>query len=207
MISIHPPEPSGSKSSRDWSTDGDSMAVRKIITAENSLLRQKSKKVSRFGDALKALVDDMFDTLHVAHGVGLAAVQIGVLERVVVIEIPAEYDEEGKIVEPAESYVLVNPEVVKMRGEEEMEEGCLSVPGYRGLVKRAVDVTIKAQDLRGKPVRYRGDGLLAQAFQHEIDHINGVLYLDRLESTENLWAIREGEEEETEPVAAREGSA
>lgn len=183
------------------------MAVRKIITAENSLLRQKSKKVSRFGDALKALVDDMFDTLHVAHGVGLAAVQIGVLERVVVIEIPAEYDEEGKIVEPAESYVLVNPEVVKMRGEEEMEEGCLSVPGYRGLVKRAVDVTIKAQDLRGKPVRYRGDGLLAQAFQHEIDHINGVLYLDRLESTENLWAIREGEEEETEPVAAREGSA
>jgi peptide deformylase len=176
------------------------MAVRTIITAENPLLRQKSKKVNRFGDSLKALIQDMFDTLHAAHGVGLAAVQIGVLERVLVIELPAEYDDEGNIVEPMESFVLVNPEIVKMRGEEEMEEGCLSVPGYRGTVKRAVDVTIKGQDLRGKPVRYRGDGLLAQAFQHELDHLNGTLYLDRLESPEKLWAIREGEEE-TEAIA------
>ena len=182
------------------------MAVRTIVTAGNPLLRQKSKKVSRFGDSLKALVEDLFDTLHAAHGVGLAAVQIGVLERVVVIEIPAEYDEEGKLVEPAESYMLVNPEIVKMRGEEEMEEGCLSVPGYRGLVKRATDVTIKGQDLHGKPVRYRGDGLLAQAFQHETDHANGVLYLDRLESTDKLWSIREGEEEETQTIAAVETS-
>jgi len=181
--------------------DGDSMAVKTILTAENPLLRQKSKKVSRFGDALKALVQDMFDTLHAAHGVGLAASQIGVLERVFVVEIPAEYDDEGKLLEPAESYVLVNPEIVKMRGEEEMEEGCLSVPGYRGLVKRAVDVTIKGQDLGGKAVRYRGDDLLAQAFQHELDHLNGVLYLDRLESPDKLWAIRAGEEE-VETVAA-----
>jgi peptide deformylase len=178
------------------------MAVRTILTAENPLLRQKSKKVGRFGDSLRALVQDMFDTLHAAHGVGLAASQIGVLERVVVIEIPAEYDEEGKLVEPAESFVLVNPEIVKLHGEEEMEEGCLSVPGYRGLVKRAVDVTIKGQDLRGKPVRHRGEGLLAQAFQHETDHTNGVLYLDRLESPDKLWTIREGEEE-TETVAAK----
>jgi len=189
-------------------TDGDSMAVRMIVTAENPLLRQKSKKVSRFGDSLKALVQDMFDTLHEARGVGLAAVQIGVPERVVIIEIPAEYDDDGKLVEPAESYVLVNPEIVKMRGEEEMEEGCLSVPGYRGLVKRAVDVTIKGQDLRGKPVRYRGDGLLAQAFQHETDHVNGVLFLDLLESPDKLWSVRVGEEEEaSQAIAAREGSA
>jgi peptide deformylase len=176
------------------------MAVRTVLTAENPLLRRKSKKVNRFGDSLKALVQDMLDTLHAAHGVGLAAVQIGVLERVLVIEIPAEYDEEGNMVEPMESYALVNPEIVKMRGEEEMEEGCLSVPGYRGLVKRAVDVTIKGQDLRGKPVRYRGDDLLAQAFQHELDHLNGMLYLDRLESPDNLWVIREGEEE-TEAIS------
>jgi peptide deformylase len=108
------------------------MAVRPILTAENPLLRQKSKKVTRFGAALESLVQDLWDTLHVANGVGLAAPQIGVLQRVYVIEIPAEYDDDGKEVEPAEQYVLVNPEIVKMRGEEEMEEGCLSSPGIAG---------------------------------------------------------------------------
>lgn len=171
------------------------MAARPVITAENPLLRKKSKKVTRFGAALESLVQDMFDTLEAAQGVGLAAPQIGVLQRVFVIEIPAEYDEEGHEVTPAERYVLVNPEIVKRRGEEEMEEGCLSVPGYRGFVKRAVDVTIKGQDLRGKPVRYRGQDLLAQAFQHELDHLDGILYLDRIESADKLWQIPVGQEE------------
>ncbi|NLG49393.1 MAG: peptide deformylase, partial [Chloroflexi bacterium] len=172
------------------------MAVRPILTAENPLLRQKSKKVTRFGAALESLVQDLWDTLHVANGVGLAAPQIGVLQRVYVIEIPAEYDDDGKEVEPAEQYVLVNPEIVKMRGEEEMEEGCLSVPGYRGMVRRALDVTIKGQDIHGKPVRYRGQDLLAQAFQHELDHLDGILYLDRLESPDDLYRIRSVDEEE-----------
>ena len=172
------------------------MAVRPILTAENPLLRQKSKKVTRFGAALESLVQDLWDTLHVANGVGLAAPQIGVLQRVYVIEIPAEYDDDGKEVEPAEQYVLVNPEIVKMRGEEEMEEGCLSVPGYRGMVRRALDVTIKGQDIHGKPVRYRGQDLLAQAFQHELDHLDGILYLDRLESPDNLFRLQPEEEEE-----------
>ncbi len=169
------------------------MAIRPILTAEHPMLREKSKKVTRFGDALQRLVEDMFDTMHAAYGLGLAAPQIGVLQRVFVVEMPAEYDEDDNEIAPAEVYVLVNPEIVKTRGREEMEEGCLSVPGYRGLVKRATYVVIKAQDLDGREVRYRAEGLLAQAFQHELDHLDGVLYLDRLESPEKLYRIDERE--------------
>jgi peptide deformylase len=175
------------------------MAVKPILTAQDPLLRQKSKKVAHFGDALRKLVAEMFDTLHDAHGLGLAAPQIGVLQRVFIVELAAEYDEDGQEIAPLQSYVLVNPEIVKMRGEEEMEEGCLSVPGYRGAVIRATSVTIKGQDLRGKEVRYRGEDVLAQAFQHELDHLNGVLYLDRLESAEKLWRIQPRKVEEGEP--------
>lgn len=179
------------------------MAAKTILTAENPLLRQKSKKVRRFGQGLKDLVKDMFDTLHAAQGLGLAAPQIGVLQRLFIVEMPAEYDEEGHEVAPSASYVLVNPEIVKMRGEAEMEEGCLSVPGYRGLVRRATHVTIKGQDPDGRPIRYRAEGLLAQAFQHELDHLDGILYLDRLESPDKLWRIEVGEEEaEEEGVVA-----
>lgn len=186
------------------------MAVRRILTAEDPTLRKKSKKVSRFGDALKALIDDMFETMYAAHGLGLAAPQIGVLQRVFVIEMPAEHEEPdeegnpGREITPAQRYVLVNPEIVKTRGEEEMDEACLSIPGYRGLVKRATDVTIKGFDADGKPVRYRGYDLLAQAFQHELDHLDGILYLDRLESPDKLWRIEvvEEAEEAREPTPA-----
>ncbi len=180
------------------------MAVKPIVTAEDPRLRTKSKKVTQFGDSLKALVEDMFDSMYAANGLGLAAPQIGVMQRVLVIEMPAEYDEDDREVEPARRYVLVNPEIVKMRGEEEMDEGCLSVPGYRGLVKRATQVTIKGQDLRGKQVRYRGEDLLAQAFQHELDHLDGVLYLDRLESPDKLFPVSatEAESEEAESETA-----
>lgn len=181
------------------------MAVKPIVTAEDPRLRTKSKKVTQFGDSLKALVEDMFDSMHAANGLGLAAPQIGVMQRIFVIEMPPEYDEDDREVEPARRYVLVNPEIVKRRGEEEMEEGCLSVPGYRGLVKRATQVTIKGQDLRGKPVRYRGEDLLAQAFQHELDHLDGILYLDRLEGPDKLFPIHVSEEmasEEAESEAA-----
>ena len=165
------------------------MAIREIITAENPLLRKKSVKVRQFNENIGELVNDMFDTLHAANGLGLAAPQIGVLQRVFIVELPAEYDEEGNEIEPLESYVLINPEIVRRRGEEEMEEGCLSVPGYRGIVTRSTRVTVKAQDLEGHPVRYRAEGLLAQAFQHENDHLDGVLYIDRLDDVEKLWRI------------------
>ena len=165
------------------------MSVRSIVTVENRLLRKKSKKVTRFGDSLRELVKDMFDSMHAAGGLGLAAPQIGVLQRVFIVEMPAELDENGTEISPARRYVLVNPEMVWMRGKEEMEEGCLSVPGLRGLVRRATSVTIKGKQLQGKPVRYRANDLLAQAFQHELDHLDGILYLDRLESAGKVWRI------------------
>ena len=176
------------------------MTLCTIVTAENPLLRKKSKKVRRFGDDLKGLVKDMFDTMHAYSGLGLAAPQIGVLQRVFIVELPPEVDENDKVIAPAEQYVLVNPEIVRRRGEQEMEEGCLSVPGYRGLIKRATLVTIKGQDVNGKRVRYRATELLAQAFQHENDHLDGILYLDRLESPDKLWRIPVDQEEETEMV-------
>lgn len=182
------------------------MTARTILTASNSLLRKKSKKVSRFGGAFVGLVSDLFDTLHAAGGLGLAAPQIGVLQRVFVIELPAEYDEEGKLVSPSESYVLVNPEIIRRDDEEVMEEGCLSVPGYRGKVKRSTSVTIKGLDGRGRPVRYRAEGLLAQAFQHESDHLDGVLYLDLLQSPDDLWPLKPEETPETAMVAQTLGS-
>lgn len=170
------------------------MATRPILTAENPLLRTRSKKVTRFGDGLRDLVRDMFDSMHAASGLGLAAPQIGVLQHVFIVDLPAEVDDEGNEIAPPRRYVLVNPELARVRGEEEMEEGCLSVPGYRGLVRRATDVTIKGQDLRGKPVRHRARGLVAQAFQHELDHLNGILYLDRIEAAEKLWRLEPEEE-------------
>jgi peptide deformylase len=182
------------------------MAVRPIVTAEDPRLRTKSKRVTSFGDSLKALVDDMFGSMYAANGLGLAAPQIGVMQRVFVVELPAEYDEAGRDVEPVQRYVLVNAEIVKRRGEEEMDEGCLSVPGYRGLVKRATQVTIKGQDLRGKPVRYRGEDLLAQAFQHELDHLDGILYIDRLEGPDKLWRIEPEGATETEEAESEVGS-
>lgn len=178
------------------------MAVRRILTAEDPTLRAKSKKVTRFGESLQRLVEDMFDTLDEAHGLGLAAPQIGVLQRVFIVSMPPEYDEDDREIAPAQDYVLVNPEFVKMRGEEEMDEGCLSVPGYRGVVKRATDVTIKGQDVDGRPVRYRASGLLAQAFQHEYDHLDGILYLDRLESPDKLYRVVPREEYDEVPEAA-----
>lgn len=178
---------------------GVRMSAQPIVTAENPLLRRKSKKVTRFGDGLRKLVSDMFDSMHAAAGLGLAAPQIGVLQRVFIVEMPPEIDEDGQEISPPTRYVLVNPEIVRMRGEEEMEEGCLSVPGFRGLVKRATSVTIRGKQLRGKPVRYQASDLLAQAFQHELDHLDGILYLDRLESADKLWRV-DTHPEEVSPV-------
>ena len=174
------------------------MAIRAIVTSENPLLREKSKKVSRFGADLQRLVDDMFDTLYAAHGLGLAAPQIGVLQRVFIVEMPEEVDDDGKVVAPGEQYVLVNPEIIRSRGAEEMDEGCLSVPGYRGTVTRATEVLIKGYDESGKSVRYKAEGLLAQAFQHELDHLDGILYLDRLASPDKLYRVEAGQEEAEE---------
>lgn len=167
------------------------MAVRPIIQADNPLLRQKSKKVRRFGQALQNLIDDMVETMHAAHGLGLAAPQIGVLQQVIVIQLPKNEDDpqSGKL------YVFCNPEIVKAVGEEESEEGCLSVSGFVGDVRRAAVVTVKGLDQHGRKIRIKAEGLLARAFQHEIDHINGVLYIDRVDSPEKIRRL--------EPVEAQ----
>jgi peptide deformylase len=176
------------------------MAVRPIVQADNPLLRKKSKKVKRFGRALQNLIDDMVETMHAVHGLGLAAPQIGVSQQVIVIQLPEDEEDpqSGKL------YVLCNPEIVKTAGEEEIEEGCLSVPGFAGDVRRAAVVTVKGLDRHGKKIRIKAEGLLARAFQHEIDHINGTLYIDRVDSPEKIRRIVPVEEQEPQEVAQEE---
>jgi peptide deformylase len=143
--------------------------------------------VRNIDEAIQRLIDDMVETMHEAQGVGLAAPQIGVSLRVIVIELPDE-----------EMLALVNPQIVKRSGERLVVEGCLSVPGYRGEIKRSLKVTVKGLDRRGREVRLKGEGLLAQAFEHEIDHLNGVLYIDYLEGMDKLFKV--GAEAETPEI-------
>lgn len=154
------------------------MAVIPIKVLPAPVLRKKAKKVSIIDRSMLKLVADMIDTMHSAHGAGLAAPQIGVSLRVIVVAEPDE-----------EPVCLINPEIVRMGAEEIMEEGCLSVPGYRGELKRCISVTVKGLDTGKKPIRLKAEGLLAQALQHEIDHLNGILFIDRLESPEKLKKV------------------
>jgi peptide deformylase len=170
----------------------DAMAIRPILTAEATILRERTKKVSTFDASLHRLLDDMLETMRDAPGVGLAANQIGVPLQVAVIEI------EGQITE------LVNPAVVRASGEQIDWEGCLSIPGFVAETARHAKVTVKGRDRHGREFRVKGEELFARALQHEIDHLNGVLYIDHLESLEELVRVREHDEAEeaTEETAA-----
>jgi peptide deformylase len=151
----------------------------------NPILRQKAKKIHRFEPGLARLVEDMFATLHAADGLGLAAPQIAELIRLCVIA----YDDPqtGR----HHRLALANPEIVEAAGTQRGTDGCLSIPGYYGVnVRRAARVVVKAQDVRGKPQRVRAEGLLAWVLQHENDHLDGILYLDRLDSPDDLRVIR-----------------
>lgn len=157
------------------------MTVRPLTTFPEVVLRQKAKDVEHFDQDLKILVEDMVETMREAPGVGLAAPQIGVSKRIIVVEFGDEYDETV----PNQLYVLINPDIIKksnatLRGI----EGCLSVPGLVGEVERASAVTVVGQDIKGKKVKIRAQGWLARIFQHEIDHVNGLLYTDR---ADNIW--------------------
>jgi peptide deformylase len=154
------------------------MAVRDIRVLPDPVLRQKAKKVTKLDESVQRLIDDMIETMRAAPGVGLAAPQVGVSLRIAVIEIPG-----------SEVMVLINPEIVKVQGERLVQEGCLSVPGYQGELKRSVWVKVKAQDRRGRNIRLKGEGLLAQALEHEIDHMNGIVYVDRMEGPDKLWKL------------------
>jgi peptide deformylase len=153
------------------------MAVLPIRTLPDPVLKQKAKKISGIDPSVKKLIENMIETLEDANGVGLAAPQVGVSLRMVIIWLPEE---------DAQPIVLINPEIVKKSGEREINERCLSIPGYSGLVKRAVSVTAKGRNENWKEVRIKGDELLAQALEHEIDHLNGVLFVDHLESPDKL---------------------
>jgi peptide deformylase len=154
------------------------MAIIPIRVVPEPVLRQKSKRVKNIDGSIRKLVGDMIETMHAAPGVGLAAPQVGVPLRVIVIGMPE-----------AEEIVLINPEIVRKSGERLVTEGCLSVPGYFGEIKRSQRVTAKGKDLSGKEIRIKAEELLAQALEHEIDHLNGVLYIDHLESTDKLHKI------------------
>lgn len=159
------------------------MAVLQIRIAPDPVLRQKATRVKSVDASVRRLIADMRETMNSASGVGLAAPQVGVPLRVIVISIP-----EG------EEFALINPEVIKKKGERTVNEGCLSVPGYVGEIKRAESITVKGRDENGREVRIKADDLLAQALEHEIDHTNGILYIDMLENTDKLRKI---EPEET----------
>jgi len=152
------------------------MAILPIRTVPEPVL--KSKRVKNIDGSVRKLAADMIETMHAASGVGLAAPQVGVPWRVIVIGMPGEED-----------FVLINPEVVRRSGERLVTEGCLSVPGYFGEIQRAQRVTVKGKDLSGKETRIKAEELLAQALEHEIDHLNGVLYIDHLESTDKLHKV------------------
>jgi len=155
------------------------MAVIPIRVLPDPVLRQKSKRVRIIDSSIQKLINDMIETMHTVPGrVGLAAPQVGVSLRVFVIGIPGEED-----------IALINPEIVRRTGERLVEEGCLSIPGYVGQIKRAVSVKVKGHDQNGKEIRIKANELLAQALEHEIDHLNGVLYIDSLESMDKLYRI------------------
>jgi len=177
------------------------MSVRQIVFSNKPVLHEPSRRVRRIDERVKELIDDMIVTMREANGVGLAAVQVGVPERVVVIEVPVPHEEEEERQEPLETelYVLVNPEVVQASDElEEGIEGCLSIPGWVGEVERHHMVVVEAIDRQGRTVRLEAEGLLARVLQHEIDHCEGMLFIDRIEDLEKIWPVEEGTEEEAE---------
>jgi peptide deformylase len=172
------------------------MVVRSILQGNEPVLRQKAKKARDFGPSLQALIEDLVETMRAAPGIGLAAPQIGVPLQIAVIELPQAEEEEGNR-DPYRGKLIVicNPEIVKSWGEEEGQEGCLSLPEYVGEVKRAARVTVKARNRRGKEIRLRAEGLMARVLQHEIDHLSGKLFIDRVESLEKLHRLEPSDEE------------
>jgi len=147
--------------------------IHPIVKYGDPVLETPTEPVEKFDDELQTLVADMFESMYAAQGVGLAAPQIGLGKRVTVIDVTNGKNPEGKI-------VCVNPEIIHSEGEQREEEGCLSIPGFRGHVLRPRFVTVRAQDASGKEFEMRGEGLLARAFCHEIDHLNGILFITHL---------------------------
>jgi peptide deformylase len=155
------------------------MAVRQVRQQPDAILRKKAKKVPAIDGSIQRLINDMVETMQKENGVGLVAPQVGVSLRVAVLQMPEE-----------EPFAIINPKIVRRSGEREVMEGCLSVPGYQGEIRRSVSVTVKGLDRKGKAIRIKATGLMAQALEHEIDHLNGVLYIDYIESEDKLYKLK-----------------
>ena len=167
------------------------MAILEIATLPDPVLRRKAKKITTFDKELQTLIDNMVETMRKAPGVGLAAPQVSISSRLVVIEY-GEEDEDGKETSPKKLYAVINPEIVQMSEEvENGVEGCLSIPGIVGEVERATKITVKGLNRFGKPVKITAEGWLARIFQHEIDHLEGILFPDR---ATRVWKPKEDEE-------------
>ncbi len=161
------------------------MTVKEIVTLPQAILRHKAHKVSNFGPDFQSLVDDMGETMRVAPGVGLAAPQVDESIRLIVVEFGDEENEET----PPKLYVIANPEITRSSQDTLVgTEGCLSIPGIQGDVERFVTVTVKGLNRQGRPMTVKAKGWLARIFQHEIDHLDGILFVDR---AEKLWQAEE----------------
>lgn len=147
--------------------------IHDIVKYPDPVLAKRGEDVTEFGEDLKTLVEEMFESMYAAHGIGLAAPQIGLSKRLTVIDVNFKKD-------PADKLVLVNPEIIEREGKQFEEEGCLSLPEIREKVTRAAKVKVRAQNVEGEWFEVEGEELLARAFQHEIDHLDGVLFIDRL---------------------------
>jgi len=180
------------------------MSDLEILTVDDrqqlGVLRSKSRKIQKVTPRLAAFAQQMLETMRQANGVGLAAPQVGVLQRFFVAELPEDAENDR----PRQTFILFNPEVVKGWGEQVGYEGCLSIPGYVGEVARYEQVTAKGLDEKGRPVRHKLQGYLARVFQHEIDHLDGILYTDRLTDPGTFQPVEVGQEEAAELEAAAE---
>lgn len=159
------------------------MAVRPVRIYGDPVLRARTREVTDFDDSLRQLITDMYDTMKVYNGVGLAANQVGVGQRVLVVDVPIDDERRDR-------FALVNPVLSDPVGAETGEEGCLSIPGIYEDVRRALRVTLKAQDEHGKPIERTVEGYLARAIQHEVDHLDGVLFIDRLSALKRQFLKR-----------------
>lgn len=181
-----------------------SMTIRKIRVIDDPVLRRKAKKVEKITPEIRELIADMIETMRDAPGVGLAAPQVGVSERVIVVEYAEENDNEDENNEPPKKklYAIVNPEIIWASDEKVGgTEGCLSIPGWVGDVARHEAVAVKGLNRSGQKIKLNLEGWLARIFQHEIDHLDGVLYTDRLISPDTLRRVTPGEEEAEEARA------
>ena len=169
------------------------MAIREILQIPHPLLRQRARRVRSIDDDVLRLAYDMVETMRDANGIGLAANQIGELRRVIVIQLQEE----------EEARIYINPEIVLREGERRVEEGCLSIAGYKGMVTRSVWIRFRALDHTAKAVKLRAEDVLSQALEHEVDHLNGILYTDHMEAHEKLVKV----EPETESAGDVEGES